>query len=182
MRWGRFPPQRQCRRCSRRWRRRNGRRRFSVSGGGGLGIGTIIVLGLIGWALGIDPRILIGGAEILRAAPISRSKRKRRRRRKARRPTRWGRVCCRRARLDRGCVDRDFRRQRPDLSRAAAAPVLGRDQCWPMRHGPVGNGSVLLSAGSPGLPRHVVFSRHGTEIPRLHRQAMPVCGGLRDRP
>ena len=34
-------------------------------GGGGLGIGTIIVLGLIGWAVGIDPRILIGGAEIL---------------------------------------------------------------------------------------------------------------------
>jgi predicted metalloprotease len=32
---------------------------------GGLGIGTILVLGLIGWALGIDPRILIGGAEIL---------------------------------------------------------------------------------------------------------------------
>src|SRR5438046_2936592 len=34
-------------------------------GGGGLGIGGIIVLGLIGWALGIDPRLLIGGAEIL---------------------------------------------------------------------------------------------------------------------
>jgi predicted metalloprotease len=33
--------------------------------GGGLGIGTIIVLGLLGWALGIDPRILIGGAEII---------------------------------------------------------------------------------------------------------------------
>jgi predicted metalloprotease len=33
-------------------------------GGGGLGIGTIVVLGLIGWALGIDPRVLIGGAEI----------------------------------------------------------------------------------------------------------------------
>src|SRR5579864_6009190 len=31
----------------------------------GLGIGTIVVLGLIGWALGIDPRLLIGGAEIL---------------------------------------------------------------------------------------------------------------------
>ena len=35
------------------------------TGGGGLGIGTILVLGLLGWALGIDPRILIGGAEIL---------------------------------------------------------------------------------------------------------------------
>jgi uncharacterized protein len=33
-------------------------------GRGGLGIGTIVILGLIGWALGIDPRILIGGAEI----------------------------------------------------------------------------------------------------------------------
>jgi predicted metalloprotease len=32
---------------------------------GGLGIGAIIILGLIGWATGIDPRILIGGAEIL---------------------------------------------------------------------------------------------------------------------
>jgi uncharacterized protein len=37
---------------------------FPMSGGG-LGIGTIILLGLIGWALGIDPRLLIGGAEIL---------------------------------------------------------------------------------------------------------------------
>jgi predicted metalloprotease len=34
-------------------------------GAGGLSIGTIVVLGLIGWALGIDPRLLIGGAEIL---------------------------------------------------------------------------------------------------------------------
>jgi uncharacterized protein len=33
-------------------------------GGGGLGIGAIIVLGIIGYALGIDPRVLIGGAEI----------------------------------------------------------------------------------------------------------------------
>jgi len=32
---------------------------------GGIGVGTIVVLGLIGWALGIDPRLLIGGAEIM---------------------------------------------------------------------------------------------------------------------
>jgi predicted metalloprotease len=30
---------------------------------GGMGIGTVVVLGLIGWALGIDPRVLISGAE-----------------------------------------------------------------------------------------------------------------------
>src|SRR5437867_2721167 len=34
-------------------------------GAGGLSIGTVVVLGLIGWALGIDPRLLIGGAEML---------------------------------------------------------------------------------------------------------------------
>src|SRR6202166_1036484 len=36
-----------------------------LMGGGGLGIGTIIVLGLISYAFGIDPRVLIGGAEVL---------------------------------------------------------------------------------------------------------------------
>jgi len=42
------------------------RRGFPIPGGrGGLGMGTIIVLGLVGWALGIDPRILIGGAEMV---------------------------------------------------------------------------------------------------------------------
>jgi predicted metalloprotease len=34
-------------------------------GTGGLGIGGMVVLGLIGWAFGIDPSVLIGGAEIL---------------------------------------------------------------------------------------------------------------------
>ena len=39
---------------------------FRIPGGrGGLGIGTIVVLGLLGWWLGIDPSILIGGADIL---------------------------------------------------------------------------------------------------------------------
>ena len=45
------------------------RRGMGMPGGaGGLGIGTIVILGLIGWALGIDPRILIGGAEMMTAA------------------------------------------------------------------------------------------------------------------
>jgi len=33
-------------------------------GGGGLGIGTLIVLGIVAYAFGIDPRVLIGGAEV----------------------------------------------------------------------------------------------------------------------
>ena len=39
---------------------------FSIPmGGGGLGMGTLIILGLLGWMFGVDPRILIGGAEML---------------------------------------------------------------------------------------------------------------------
>ena len=50
------------------------RRSASLSGSGGLnipgrrsglGIGTIIILGLVGYWLGVDPRLLIGGAEML---------------------------------------------------------------------------------------------------------------------
>lgn len=62
MRWGDF------RRSENVEDRRGGGGGFHIPGGGrggGIGIGTILVLGLIGWALGIDPRILIGGAEML---------------------------------------------------------------------------------------------------------------------
>ena len=40
-------------------------RRGVPGGRGGIGIGAIVVLALIGWALGIDPRTLIGGAEMV---------------------------------------------------------------------------------------------------------------------
>ena len=34
-------------------------------GAGGLGIGTVIIIGLISWYLGIDPSVLLNGAQIL---------------------------------------------------------------------------------------------------------------------
>src|SRR5215831_1875563 len=46
-------------------RRGDGSGSFPMGRTGGIGIGTIILLGLIGWALGINPLYLIGGAEIL---------------------------------------------------------------------------------------------------------------------
>jgi predicted metalloprotease len=38
-------------------------RRGLTAGRAGIGIGTVVVLALIGWAFGIDPSVLIGGAE-----------------------------------------------------------------------------------------------------------------------
>jgi len=46
-------------------RRGDGPGGFRMRRAGGIGIGTIIILGLVGWALGINPLYLIGGAEIL---------------------------------------------------------------------------------------------------------------------
>jgi predicted metalloprotease len=49
---------------------------FRVPGGrGGLGIGTVIVLGLLAWGLGIDPRLLIDGAEIFSGGDSSQQQR-----------------------------------------------------------------------------------------------------------
>ncbi|MCI0467485.1 MAG: neutral zinc metallopeptidase [Beijerinckiaceae bacterium] len=41
------------------------RRGLGGMGRGGLGLGTVAILGILGWALGIDPRLLIGGAEMV---------------------------------------------------------------------------------------------------------------------
>jgi len=51
-------------------RRGSGGGGVALGGGGtgGLGIGAIIILGLIGYFTGIDPRILIGGAEMVTGA------------------------------------------------------------------------------------------------------------------
>lgn len=50
--------------------RRGGGGGFGVPGGG-IGVGTIVVLGILGWALGVDPRILISGAEMMGRTPNS---------------------------------------------------------------------------------------------------------------
>ena len=43
----------------------SGSRGGMPGGAGGLGIGTVIVIGLIGWYFGIDPSVLLNGAQIL---------------------------------------------------------------------------------------------------------------------
>jgi predicted metalloprotease len=40
-------------------------RRRIPGGRAGLGIGTVVILGLLAWVFGIDPRVLIGGAEMM---------------------------------------------------------------------------------------------------------------------
>jgi predicted metalloprotease len=48
---------------------------FRVPGGagGGLGIGAVIIIGLVSWYLGIDPSVLLNGAQILMGGSTSQS-------------------------------------------------------------------------------------------------------------
>ena len=43
----------------------SGARGATRLGGGGLGIGAVLLLGVVGWALGINPAVLIGGAQMV---------------------------------------------------------------------------------------------------------------------
>ena len=90
-------------------------------GTGGLGIGTVIIIGLISWYFGIDPSVLLNGAQILTGGSPSR----------ASQPGAAGHVrhadrCDRQvrragARRHRGPLDGNFRRRRANLSSAEAA-------------------------------------------------------------
>ncbi|OZA91751.1 MAG: hypothetical protein B7X67_29900, partial [Rhizobiales bacterium 39-66-18] len=47
-------------------RRGGGGGGFQMPGGrGGMGIGTIIIVGLVGWALGINPLVLLSGLDAI---------------------------------------------------------------------------------------------------------------------
>ncbi len=141
----------------------------SLPGGGGgipggphgLGIGAIIVLGLVGWALGIDPSVLINGAEILAGgggmeqsdqgpgyAPAPRQAQQT-------------------SPQDKETMDfvsavlgdtedrwtENVQCDGPDLSSGAASPFQRRDPRR-LRHGAIGDGAVLLPARQAGLSRH----------------------------
>ena len=130
-------------------------------GGGGLGIGTIIVLGLVGYAFGIDPRILIGGAEILTGgnqAPSYQTDRQSAPGQDRCAGRRDGQHDFRCARRDRRSLERDFPGQRAVLYRAAHRLVPQRHQWRALRHGAVGDGAVLLSAGQADIPRYRISS------------------------
>ena len=145
-------------------------------GGGGLGIGTIIVLGLIGYAFGIDPRILIGGAEILTGGSQAPSYQTDRRSGsvKTGAPTdemgsmisgilgeiddRWSEI---------------FQASGTILYGSAHRAVSQRHQWRTLRHGAVGDGAVLLPAGQADFSRHRIFPR-GRDAGSTAARAMPA--------
>ena len=143
--------------------------------GQGLGIGTIIILGLVGWALGIDPRILIGGAEMMTGG----GRRLRTTRRPAERPPH------RRDGPLRGRDPRQHGRRVEDGSAPAGQPRIPPAQARPllrcnavgMRRRAIGDGAVLLPARPDGLHRSLLLPGHCTAPvpPRASTSPMRTC-------
>ena len=153
-------------------------------GGGGLGIGTIIVLGLLGYAFGIDPRILIGGAEILTGgnqAPSYQTDRQSG-------PAKAGAPTDEVGSMIAGILG-EIDDRWSEIFQASGQTYTGprivlfpqRHQWRALRHGAVGDGAVLLPAGQADLPRHRVLPRGRDALPRLFGQCLQVHRGLHHR-
>src|SRR5215813_12620259 len=146
-------------------RRGDGSGGFPMGRTGRIGIGTIVLLGLIGWALGINPLYLIGGAEILSGLGGSQQQSQ--------------------------PVPGDAKTEAPpDQMGEFVSAVLGsteahhvlRRYALGMRACAVRHGSVLLSERPEGLSRHRILSGPRAAFPwlRHRKQELPILPGLRD--
>ena len=139
---------------------------------GGLGIGTIIVLGLVGYAFGIDPRILIGGAEILTGGSQAPSYQTDRRSG----PAKTGAPTDEMGSMISGILG-EIDDRWSEIFQASGQSYTGpkhravpqRHQWRPLRHGAVGDGAVLLPAGparSSSTPASSARSRRASAAAR----------------
>ena len=150
--------------------------------GGGIGLGTIIILFLIAWLLGINPLALLGLTGGSRQQPQQQSQPA-----PGPDPDRAslrsdGRVRLRGARKHGNAMEGDLRERRQGLPAAGAGDVLRRYGVR-LRSRSGRDGSLLLPDRPEGLPGHGILPGSRAAISRLRRrqQDLPVLPGLRDR-
>jgi predicted metalloprotease len=152
---------------------------FRIPGGrGGLGIGTIVLLGLIGWWLGIDPGLLIGGADILLGGGKSQQET---REAPGTSETRAGAPTDQTGQLVSavlGSTEVQWQKIFEQYGRTYEPPALVKF------FGVTRSACGYAPERSQGLSRHLLLSRSRTALPRLRRgqQGLPVLASLRDHP
>ena len=128
---------------------------FSMGGGGGLGIGAIVVLSLVGWAFGIDPSILIGGAEMVNGGRTQYQQPQRPSGQTGAPKDEMGNFVAAVVGNTEDVWTQGIPGKRPDLSRAASGALSRLVGAGPLRHGAGGDGAVLLPERPAHLSRHV---------------------------
>ena len=166
-------------------RRATGRAAFRCGRTGGLGIGTIVLLGLLGWALGINPLYLIGGAEICPAwaARSSRPQPAPGSAKTGAPPIRWASSCA--AVL--GSTEVQWKEIFAAAGKTYRLPTLvmfsgaTRSACGFAQSA---MGPFYCPNDQQGLSRHLVLSGFRAAFPRLRgrQQGLPVLPGLCDHP
>jgi len=148
-------------------------------------IGTIIVLGLVGYWLGIDPSVLIGGAEILTGGGTSQQQSYPGPRDSAQTGApsdQMGQLVS--AVL--GSTEAQWQKIFAQYGKAYEPPTLVMSPAPPLglRVRAIRDGPVLLPERLQGLSRHLVLSGSRATLPRLRcgQQVVPILAGLRDRP
>ena len=158
-------------------------------GRSGLGIIAIILLGLLGWWLGIDPGLLMRGGDILTGGGRSQQQEQQQPPKRDSTAEADGShgpdegTGVRRAGKHGGGVGETV----PAIGRTLRAADAGdvfRAHAVRLRIRAIRDGSVLLSAGSQGLSRYLLLSGSRAPLPRVRRrqQGLPVLTGLRDHP
>ena len=152
-------------------------------GAGGLSIGTVLILGMIGYATGIDPsaadrrrRSVLAAAAARRAGTAEKNRRTDDRRERAIRQPH--------PRLDRINLEGHLREVGPDLSCAGAGALFAA------RPAPIAAASAMAAMGPFYCPADKkiyldtsFFQMIETALPRLRRRqpVLPLCAGLCDR-
>ena len=157
------------------------RRGMGMPGGaGGLGIGTIIILGLVGWALGIDPRILIGGAEMMAGGGSGYEQQQQGR--QGAPQDEMGRF----AAAILGNTEDVWKDVLPKQANRQYQPPEARDllggDALRLRRRAIGDGAVLLPPRPDGLYRPVLLPGHAAQIRRGRRLRLRLCDRARGRP
>ncbi len=143
-------------------------------GAGGIGLGTMVVLGIIGWALGINPALLIGGADMLsKMGGRGQVVREEAPRETAKPNDQMGVFVSKVLGSNEEVWSQVLPQQEGIEWRAAAPRALRRRDQLALRNGAVGDGPVLLSDRPAHLSRHVLLPRHEAAFRR--RRGFRLC-------
>ena len=144
--------------------------------GGGLGVGGIVIA-----AHRLFPRLRSRHRDQRRRAGHTRSAATRAKRPRARPPTRWGSSSPRCSGSTEDVWSKIFQQSERQY-RAPDARALRRAGALGLRHGPGGDGAVLLPRRREALHRPLVLPRPADALPRAGRFRAGLCDRARSRP
>ena len=147
-------------------------------GAGHLGLGTVVILGLIGYMTGINPAVLIGGAEMLnnmRGGGQVTAPRQSQRGTTGQPTDQMGQFVAKILGENEEVWSQVLPAQKNIAFQPPRLVMFDGQTEFGLRRGAIGDGAVLLPGRSQNLPRHFILSRHENAIWRRRRFRLRLC-------